>query len=155
MSADPAVMRFFPKTLTRGESDAVADRIEQHFAEHGFGMWALEVPGEVPFAGFVGLLVVSFDAHFTPAIEVGWRLAAEQWGNGYATEAARAAVEWGFRTLDVDEIVAMAVESNVRSTAVMERLGMTRNPDDDFDHPKLEETSPIRRHVLYRLRRPE
>jgi RimJ/RimL family protein N-acetyltransferase len=155
LNADPTVMEFFPKPLDRAESDALAARIRGHFARHGFAQWAVEVPGVADFIGFVGLSVPSFEAHFTPCIEIGWRLAAEHWGRGYATEAARAALDFGFRQLDLEEIVSFTVPANRRSRAVMERIGMTRTPTDDFDHPALPEGHPLRRHVLYRARCPE
>jgi len=148
-------MEFFPGPLSQQESDAVADRIEAHFELRGFGMWAVEIPGVVPFAGFIGLSIPRFEAHFTPCIEVGWRLDAAHWNRGFATEGARAALEFGFRWLQVEEIVSFTVPLNVRSRRVMEKLGMTRSPEDDFDHPLLAEGHPLRRHVLYRLKRPE
>ena len=101
----------------------------------------------------MGLAVPAFEAHFTPAVEVGWRLAAEHWSRGYATEAARAALDYGFTTAGLDEIVSFTVPANSRSRAVMERLGMTHDPADDFDHPRIEPGHPLRRHVLYRKRR--
>jgi RimJ/RimL family protein N-acetyltransferase len=154
MNADPRVMEFFPAPQTREQSDRFADRIEAHFAEHGYGPWAVEIPGEVPFIGFVGLLTPQFEAHFTPAVEVGWRLAAEHWGRGYATEAALAAVHHGFGELALAEIVSFTTTANVPSRRVMERIGMTHDPADDFDHPTLT-GHPLARHVLYRLRRPD
>ncbi len=153
MNADPLVMEHFPRVLSRQESDTFANAIEQHFETHGFGLWVLEVPGVVPFAGFVGLAIPSFEEPFTPGVEVGWRLAREHWGRGYATEGARAAVTFGFMSLELDEIVAFTVSSNDRSRRVMEKLGMTWNPGDDFDHPRLPEGHALRRHVLYRLHR--
>ncbi len=152
LNGDPVVMEFFPSPLDRAESDAAAARIREHFAAHGYGLWAVEVPGVADFIGFVGLAVVSrFQAHFTPCVEIGWRLAREHWGRGYATEAARAALDHGFRDLAQKEIVSFTVPANLRSRAVMERIGMTRSPDDDFEHPLLPEGHPLRRHVLYRI----
>jgi RimJ/RimL family protein N-acetyltransferase len=151
MNTDPRVMEHFPATLERAESDALAQRIRAHFAEHGFGLWAVEVPGQVEFAGFVGLSVPTFGAHFTPCVEVGWRLAAEHQGTGYATEGARAALACGFEALGLDEIVSFTVPANRRSRRVMEKLGMRRDPADDFDHPSLAPGHRLRRHVLYRL----
>ena len=151
MNADVRVMEHFPKPLSGAESNAVAERIRGHFGRHGFGLWAVEVVGAAPFAGFVGLSVPTFEAHFTPCVEVGWRLAFEGWGHGYATEAARAALDFGFARLGLEEIVSYTVPANLRSRRVMERLGMTRSPTDDFDHPWLPEEHPLRRHVLYRL----
>jgi RimJ/RimL family protein N-acetyltransferase len=154
MNADPAVMEFFPRPLDRAESDAAVARIRDHFARHGFGLWAVEAPGVAEFIGFVGLAVPRFEAHFTPCVEIGWRLAREHWGRGYATEAARAVLEFGFRDRALEEIVSFTASVNVRSRAVMERIGMTRSPGDDFDHPAIPEGHPLRRHVLYRARRP-
>lgn len=153
MNADPLVMEHFPSIPTREESDAMAARIMARITEQGWGLWALEVIGGEPFIGFTGLAVPTFEAHFTPCTEVGWRLARHAWGQGYATEAARAALEFGFGELGLEEIVSFTATTNRRSVAVMERLGMRR--DGEFDHPRIAEGSPIRRHVLYRLRRSE
>jgi RimJ/RimL family protein N-acetyltransferase len=151
LNADPEVMEFFPGVLDRLASDALVDRIEAHFARHGFGLWAVEVLGGEPFVGFVGLLHVGFEAPFTPAVEIGWRLARSAWGNGYATEAAREACRIAFTELRLPALVSFTVPANVRSRRVMERLGMTHASADDFDHPKLPEGHALRRHVLYRL----
>jgi len=153
LNADPEVMEFMPKRLDRSESDALARRMGDEVLRQGYGQWAVEVPGVAGFVGFVGLSPPSFEAHFTPCMEVGWRLARRHWGQGYATEAARAALAFGFGTLGLDEIVSFTVPANLRSRRVMERLGMTRSPADDFDHPRLPAGHPIRAHVLYRLRR--
>lgn len=153
LNADPMVMEFFPKTLDRGESDAMVARIRDHFDRHGFGLWAVEVAGAADFIGFVGLAVPRFEAHFTPCVEIGWRLARKYWGQGYATEAARAALEFGFRDLVLEEIVSFTTTANLRSRAVMERIGMTHSAADDFDHPAIPDGHPLRRHVLYRARR--
>ena len=150
LNADLRVMEHFPSTLTRAQSDAGADSIEVHFDRHGFGLWAVEVPGVTAFAGFVGLAVPSFEAAFTPCVEIGWRLGADYWGRGYATEAARAALSYGFGTLRLTEIVSFTVPGNIRSIRVMERVNMTRDPHGDFDHPRIPEGHPLRRHVLYR-----
>ena len=151
MNADPLVMEHFPRVLSRDESDALADRIEAHFERHGFGPWAVEIRGSAPFAGFVGLAVPSFEAPFTPCVEVGWRLSREHWGRGYATEGARGTVEFASRDLRLHEIVSYTVPGNRRSRRVMEKLGMTTDPADDFDHPELPVGHPLRRHVLYRV----
>ncbi|WP_424532285.1 GNAT family N-acetyltransferase [Sphaerisporangium viridialbum] len=151
MNADPEVMEHFPATLSRGESDAMVGRITAGLEEHGFGLWAVEVRESGLFAGFTGLVWQRFEAHFTPAVEVGWRLAREAWGHGYATEAATAALDHGFGTAGLAEVVSMTVPANVRSQAVMRRLGMTRDPRDDFEHPGPPAGSPLRPHVLYRL----
>lgn len=152
LNADPAVMEHFPAPLTREESDAMIARAEAHLDQHGFGPWAVEVRGGAPVIGFVGLVVPRFTAHFTPCVEIGWRLARAHWGHGYATEAARAALAFGFGTVGLAEIVSFTVPANVRSIAVMERLGMTHDAAGDFDHPNLPEGHPLRRHVLYRIR---
>lgn len=151
MNADPRVMEHFPATLTRAESDASADRIEAGFAEHAYGLWAVEVRDSGAFVGFTGLARQSFPAAFTPATEVGWRLAAEVWGRGYATEAAAAALDDGFGRLGLAEVVSMTATTNTRSIAVMERLGMSRDPAEDFDHPRVPRGHRLSRHVLYRL----
>ena len=153
LNADPVVMEHFPNVLDAAISDALVDRNDDGWQANGFGLWALERREDEQFLGFVGLSRPSFEAAFTPAVEVGWRLARDAWGHGYATEAARAALRFGFETLGLDEIVSFTVPANVRSRAVMERLGMTHDPSDDFDHPRLPEGHPLRRHVLYRLRR--
>lgn len=152
LNSDPRVMEHYPAALTRAESDAfVRDRIVAQFAERGFGLWALEVPGVTPFAGYVGLQVPDFEADFTPCVEIGWRLAFPYWRHGYATEGARLALAFGFVEAGLDEIVSFTVPANRRSVAVMERLGMTFS--GEFDHPRLPPGHGLRRHVLYRLSR--
>lgn len=153
LNADPRVMEHFPSLLTREESDARVARIEAHFDRHGFGLWAVEVVDVAPFAGFVGLAVTPFEAKFTPSIEIGWRLAAEFWGQGIATEGARAALAFGFESVGLDEILSFTVPANVRSRRVMEKIGMAHDPQNDFDHPLLPAGHPLQRHVLYRIRR--
>jgi len=153
LNADPRVMEFFPATLTRDESDALVGRIREHFAQHGFGLWAVQAPGVADFVGFVGLSVPAFQARFTPCVEIGWRLAYEYWGRGYSSEAAVAVLEFAFRTLVLDEVVSFTVPANLRSRQVMGRLGMRRLPEDDFEHPSLPAGHPLRPHVLYRLTR--
>ena len=145
MNADPRVMEHFPGTMTRAESDGFADRIETHFAEHGFGLWAVEVPGVAEFIGFVGLAVPRFEAHFMPAVEVGWRLAAEWWGRGYATEAASACLAVAFGQLAFDEVIALVVPDNDRSLRVVAKLGMVQ---DGRRHAY------GREHLVFRLKRP-
>jgi len=153
MNADPAVMEHFPAPLSRSESERFVDRIERAFEVDGFGLWAVEVRSSGAFAGFVGLARPGFEAAFTPAVELGWRLARPFWGLGLATEGARAALAYGFEVVGLEEIVSFTAVGNARSRRVMERLGMTHDPAEDFDHPALAEGSPLRRHVLYRLRR--
>ncbi|MCU1457894.1 MAG: hypothetical protein JWL73_1986 [Actinomycetia bacterium] len=151
LNADPVVMEHFQKLLTRDESDAFAARIEDEFEKVGFGLWAVEVCDVAPFVGFVGLHRVPFDAPFTPAVEVGWRIAREHWGHGYVTEAAREAVRYGLEVVGLDEIVSFTTPGNVRSWKVMERLGMVRDPESDFDHPYVPPGHRLERHVFYRF----
>jgi RimJ/RimL family protein N-acetyltransferase len=146
-------MEYFPAILSAAESDALIDKIEGLFETRGFGLYAVESKSGGDFIGFTGLSTPSFDAHFTPCVEIGWRLAWDYWGKGYATEAARVSLEHAFGKLGLEEVVAMAVATNYRSRRVMEKLGMTWNPVDDFDHPRIPEGHPLRRHVLYRKRR--
>lgn len=152
LNADPVVMEHFPATLDRAAADAAFDRFASRLAERGWGLWAVEHAGE--FLGFTGLNPVGFEAAFAPATEIGWRLRREAWGHGYATEAARAVVAYAFDDLRLDELVSFTTVGNLRSRAVMERLGMTRDVDGDFEHPSVPEGSPQRPHVLYRLQRP-
>ncbi len=144
LNADPEVMEHFPSALTRDESDAMVDRVEAHIEHHGFGPWAVEIPGVTEFAGLIGLAIPSFEAPFAPAVEVAWRLARAYWGKGYATEGARAAIEYAFSELKLQEVVAFTVPENVRSVAVMKRLGMLYA--GEFVHAEI-----ALRHVLYRL----
>jgi len=154
LNADPEVMEHFPSTLTRDQSDALADRIAGAIDERGYGLWAIERIDDGAFLGFTGISIPFFEAPFMPCTEIGWRLSRDSWGHGYATEAARASLEFGFTEVGLDEIVSFTAVPNVRSQAVMQRLGMTRDPADDFDHPMVAEGSPLRRHVLYRLSAP-
>ena len=153
MNADPLTMRFMPGVLTRAESEALIARFEAHHAAHGFGIWAVEVPGVAALAGYTGLQKVSFDAPFAPAVEIGWRLAPALWGRGYATEAAGLALRTGFEELNLDQIVSFTVAANTPSWAVMERLGMARDAAGDFEHPRLPHGHILRPHILYRLTR--
>jgi RimJ/RimL family protein N-acetyltransferase len=170
LNDDPAVMEFMPRRLTRDESDAFAARIRAVIEQRGWGLWAVEVragakaraAGQigpaariagVRFIGYVGLSVPGFEASFTPCVEIGWRLAKEHWGHGYASEAAGLCLRFAFEKLRLEEVVSFTVPLNKRSIGVMERIGMRRNADDDFDHPKLAPGHPLRRHVLYRLKR--
>ena len=151
MNADPLVMEHFAAPLSREESDAYARRMMTAIEGRGWGNWALEEIGGEPFVGFAGLSVPSFEAHFTPCTEIGWRLARSAWGRGYATQAARAALAFGFGELGLAEIVSFTALANTRSIAVMERLGMRR--DGEFDHPRLPAGHRLQRHVLYRISR--
>ena len=152
LNADPVVMEHFPSTMTREASDAFVDFNVATLAERGWGLWAAEVADTGAFIGFVGLNEPRFEAHFMPAVEIGWRLARDAWGQGYATEAARSALAHAFDELGLDDVVSFTTVENHRSRRVMERIGMTHDPADDFDHPRVTEEH-LRRHVLYRLSR--
>jgi RimJ/RimL family protein N-acetyltransferase len=153
LNADPVVMEHFPAPLSREQSDAHIAEITRRFDLGEPSLWALEVVETGEFIGFTGLLAPSFEAAFTPCVEVGWRLAASAWGHGYATEAANAAVAHGFTEHDLDEIVSFTTTTNLPSQRVMRRLGMTHDPADDFDHPNVDRSSILCRHVLFRLSR--
>jgi RimJ/RimL family protein N-acetyltransferase len=154
LNADPLVMEHFPQVLSRADSDALADGLAAHLAEHGWGLWAVEITAPGTFAGFVGLSLATFDAPFTPAVEIGWRLARRHWGQGLAPEAARAVLDFAFGPLALDEIVSFTASTNRRSQRVMQKIGMSHDPADDFDHPALPVGHRLRRHVLYRMGRP-
>ena len=154
INADLRVMEFLPKCLTREESDAMVDRIESHFRAKGFGLYAAEHRDDPRLIGYVGLHTPTFEAHFTPCVEIGWRLASDVWGKGLATEGALAVVQHAFENLGLDEIVSFTVPANRRSIRVMEKIGMTRDASGDFEHPHLPVGHPLRHHVLYRLRKP-
>jgi RimJ/RimL family protein N-acetyltransferase len=155
MNADPVVMEHMQGSLTRESSDAFVDRIERHWDEYGWGLWAVEVPGVAPFVGYVGLWPADYVAD--GMVEVGWRLASAHWGNGYATEAAREALRVGFEEVGLDEIVSFTVPQNIRSRRVMERIGLRRDAAGDFDHPRVDPVGypHLVAHVLYRLGRDE
>lgn len=153
MNADARVMEHFPETYSRERSDAFVDRIEQRWRDLGYSLWAVERLDSEEFIGYVGLWPATFEAPFTPAVEVGWRLAAEHWGHGFATEGARAALDHGFGPCGLDEIVSFTAVRNVRSWRVMERLGMLRDPTGDFEHPAAPAGHPSRPHVFYRMPR--
>ena len=154
LNGDPLVMEHFPSTLTPQQSDEMVERMRAAWDERGYGLWAVEVKDGGRFIGFIGLSSPGWDAHFTPAVEVGWRLAKEAWGHGYAPEGARAALDFGFTHVDLphDEIVSFTTVGNAKSRRVMEKIGLTTDPADDFDHPLLPDWAG-RRHVLYRINR--
>jgi RimJ/RimL family protein N-acetyltransferase len=152
MAADPDVMEFLRPIPDRAASDAWISRMRTLYDRNGFAYLPVELPGEAGFIGAIGLDRVPFEAHFTPAVEIGWRLARAYWGKGYAFEAARALIDDGFGRLGLDEIVAYTVPANKRSWRVMERLAMTCDPADDFDHPRFPEGHKLRRNLLYRIR---
>ncbi|MBS4163765.1 Acetyltransferase [Candidatus Protochlamydia amoebophila] len=151
LNADPRVMEWFPSTLSRAGSDDLAKRISPKLQEQGWGLWAVSIPDISSFIGFIGLAGPTFNAHFTPAVEVGWRLAYEYWGKGYATEGALAALKYGYEMLNLKEIVSFTTLANQRSRHVMEKIGMHHDPKDDFDHPKLPKDHLLKKHVLYRM----
>ena len=153
MNSDPRVMEYLPGLLDRPASDAAASRLRAHFEEHGFGKCVVETRDGNDFVGVVGLGWCTFEAPINPSVEVGWRVAASHWGKGYATEAARAALDFGFGDLGLDRITSFTVPANERSWRVMQRLGMTYTPMNDFDHPLLPPESPLRRHVTYVMRK--
>ncbi len=152
LNADPRVMRHFPSLMSRAESDALAANIQDRFRAWGFGFWAVETDA-LPFAGFIGLSRPAYEAPFLPAVEVGWRLDPRCWGKGLATEGARAAMAFGFDRQALDQIIAVAPRANAPSIRVMERLGMTSDPAEDFDHPALSDHPAIRRCALHRIDR--
>lgn len=153
MGQDSQVMEFLLPFADRAASDAVAEKLKAHIETHGFGFWALEEKGGSPFIGFTGIIHVGDDMPFAPAIEIGWRLARTHWGKGYASEAAKSALAYGFGTLGLAEIVALTVPANIRSQAVMKRIGMQRDERDDFLHPRLPDGDALKQHVLYRISR--
>jgi len=153
LNADPVTMAHFPAPLDRAETEFMVERIVARWEKDGHGLWAVEVPDAAPFIGFIGVVRQEFPAHFTPCIEVGWRLARAHWGHGYAPEGGRECLRWGFEQQGMVEIVSMTTESNTKSRRVMEKIGLVRDPDDDFDHPGVPTTWPQRRHVLYRIDR--
>src|SRR6201987_576324 len=153
LNADPRVMEYLGEPLSRKQSDAAVDRIEAHFLTRGFGLCAAELAAGGDFIGFIGLAVPAFEAAFTPCVEIGWRLAAEYWGAGLATEGAREIVRYAFEELKLPELVSLAALENERSRRVMVKLGMTHDPAENFAHPNLPAGHPLRRHVLYRLTR--
>jgi RimJ/RimL family protein N-acetyltransferase len=153
MNADPVVMQHFPTTLTRAQSDAMIERQRERWAAGDPALWAAERTDTGEFIGFIGLALPHFDAPFTPCVEVGWRLAADHWGHGFAPEGATAAMVHGFDVLALDEIVSFTSPGNANSRRVMEKLGLHHDPADDFDHPNLPPGHRLRRHVLYRVAR--
>jgi len=151
LNADPRVVEYLSGPLSYEQSAAMVERLDRELLEHGFGLWAVEIRATGQCAGFIGIRTVPFEEHFTPAVEAGWRLAAEHWGQGYATEGARAALQFGFEHVGLKEIVSFTAVINTRSRRVMEKLGMTHDAQEDFAHPRVPVGNPLRRHVLYRL----
>ncbi|GGU58388.1 N-acetyltransferase [Pseudomonas laurentiana] len=153
MCADPQVMRYFPAPLTRLESAALIGRLRGHFAEYGFGLWALERKDSGAFIGMTGLLTVNFNAAFAPAVEIGWRLARRHWGLGFASEAAWTCLRCAFAQLSLEQVVSFTSESNLPSQKVMQAIGMQQDPGSSFEHPRIPPGHPLRPHVLYRINR--
>ncbi len=151
INADPKVMEFYPSVMAREESDALAIKFQKEFNERGYGFWAVEVPGIADFIGYVGLNYWNLEMPFAPCIDIGWRLDSSFWGHGYATEGAEASLHYGFKMLELSEIVSMATIGNARSKKVMERLGMKSDPAENFEHPKVPKGDPLSWRVLYRL----
>lgn len=154
LNSDPEVMRHFPSILSIDQTKSFIAAAEAHFDREDFGLWALELAETNEFIGFTGLSIPKFTSHFTPCVEVGWRLAHKFWGNGYAPEAAREALRDGFERMGLPEIVSFTATVNTNSIRVMEKLNMKRDPAEDFDHPNVAEGHHLRRHVLYRLKNP-
>lgn len=152
LNADPRVMEYFPEVLTHEESDQFAKRICIAMKQQDWGLWAVSIPEVADFIGYIGLAPVNFVADFTPAVEVGWRLAYDFWNKGYATEGAHAALKYGFENLGLNEIVSFTAINNERSRRVMEKIGMYHDEKGDFDHPKLPEGHALRKHALYRIK---
>lgn len=151
INQDPKVMEYFPGLQSLEMTKHFIDKVNQHFDNHGYSLYATIRKDTREFIGFIGLLTVDFEAHFTPATEIGWRLSSNQWGQGFATEGAKAVLDYAFRELKIPEIVSFTAEGNMKSIRVMQKIGLQRNPDDDFNNPKLDDSSPLKRHVLYRL----
>jgi len=150
MNADPRVMEFFPSVKSFEESRKEYQAIQDHFQKHGYGFWAVSEKGQENFCGFIGLRYIDFAAPYTPAVEVGWRLAFEYWGKGYATEGAQASLNYAFEVLHLPEVISFTYTGNLRSRVVMEKIGMQHDAKDDFDHPNLPPGHRLLRHVLYR-----
>ena len=155
ITSDPEVRRYYPNVLTINETKSLVTRIESHFVKESFGLWALELKSTGEFIGYTGLSKPTFEAHFMPCVEIGWQIARRYWGQGYAPEAANKALEDGFVRIGLDEIVSFTTVSNDKSIRVMEKLGMHRNPKDDYLHPFLPEGHPLKPHVLFRLKKTE
>ncbi|PCI75540.1 GNAT family N-acetyltransferase [Candidatus Aerophobetes bacterium] len=151
INQDPKVMQYFPSLQDLDATKHLITKINAHFDTYGYSLYAAVRKDTDEFIGFIGLLNVNFKAHFTPATEIGWRLASNQWGQGFATEGAKAVLDYAFKTLEIPEIVSFTATDNAPSKRVMEKIGLSRQKSDDFDHPKLNDNSPLKRHVLYRL----
>lgn len=155
MGQDPQVMEFFPNLLTYEESAALITRIQDKFSKYGFCFFATELKSTGEFIGFIGLSVPNFEAHFTPCVEIGWRLSSQHCGLGYATEGARKCLEVGFDKFNLKEIISMAVKDNWNSRNVMQKIGMQQDLNGSFIHPNLPNNHPLAEHVLYRIQAPQ
>jgi len=153
LNQDPKVMEYFPGLQGLEATKNLIVRINNHFEKHGYTLYATERKDSGEFIGFIGLFIPYFEAHFTPATEIGWRLSSKHWGQGFATEGAKAILDFAFRELKIPEIVSFTAQGNAKSIRVMQKIGLLSNSDDDFDHPKLDDASPLKQHVLYRLSR--
>jgi len=151
INQDPKVMEYFPGLQDLETTKNFIAKVNNHFEKHGYSLYACVRKDSNEFIGFIGLLIADFEAHFTPATEIGWRLSSKHWGQGFATEGAKAVLDYAFRELKIPEIVSFTAEGNAKSIKVMQKIGLRHNANDDFDHPKLDDTSPLKRHVLYRL----
>ena len=150
LNSSPKVMRFYPNLLSRKESDNFVCKASSQIDENGYSFWAIELKESSKLIGTMGIADVHFKEHFTPAVEIAWRLASQYWGFGYATEAAKAVFDYGYKELNLKEIVSFTVPENKRSIRVMEKIGLSRDPQRDFYHPKLPREHRLSRHVLYR-----
>jgi len=151
LNADPIVMEHFPKVATRAETEAYVAKFRRHFDQNKFGLWATEIKESGQFIGFIGLQIPPFEASFMPAVEIGWRLAKEHWGKGYAPEGACEILRDSFERIGLKEVISMTATTNLKSMRVMEKIGMTRDPAEDFDHPMIAKGDRLQRHVLYRI----
>ena len=153
INMDSKVCEFLPGTVNRDDTKAAIARWQKHYHDKGYTLYAVELKSTHEMIGFLGLMTPSFEAHFTPAVEIGWRLASKHWNQGYATEGAKAVLHYAFTQIGLDEVVSFTVVNNLASQRVMEKIGLKHNPIDDFEHPNLDKDSPLKRHVLYRLNR--
>ena len=151
INQDPKVMEYFPSIQDLEMTKNFIDKVTAHFENHGYSLYATVRKDTNEFIGFIGLLITDFESHFTPATEIGWRLSSNHWGHGLATEGAKAVLDYAFRELNIPEIVSFTAAGNSKSIRVMQKIGLQHNERGDFDHPKLDDTSPLKRHVLYRL----
>jgi len=155
INQDLKVMEYFPGLQDLKATTNFITKVNNHFDKHGYSRYATIRKDTSEFIGFIGLLIADFEAHFTPATEIGWRLSSKHWGKGFATEGAKAVLDHAFRELKIPEIVSFTAEGNAKSIKVMQKIGLRHNANDDFDHPKLDNTSQLKRHVLYRLSKEE